>query len=346
MKAYSFTGCFLQVMGYVLLAANPAIAQGVRIASVETWSTVFGGDDLTMSVRVTSAQDADERVSDGTLRWAYSANQRTISRGETELQADGNVSATAEFALKLPELRDGVIFATTITTDFVPRGKDKPAASLERTLWLFPHDPLAGRMEWAETLDIELFDPVGTTVKHFDEIQLPYRLVNNSAALNDASQHGVLIIGEGVSLVRNRTLAESIFQAAAAGRRVLLLAPADGSLVIPGTNGDGPANGFIPGGMRFARQQIIPELDKRLDATAWQGTGNVIPCSSFVLESRRGQVVASASENPAAWPWLEVQFPQTKGSLNVCGFKVMEHWNNGPTPRFLLVRVLESLSEE
>ena len=49
---------------------------------------------------------------------------------------------------------------------------------------------------------------------------------------------GVLLIGEGASLSRSRSLAESALKAAAAGRRVVMLAPDDGTLPVPGITDD------------------------------------------------------------------------------------------------------------
>ncbi len=324
----------------IICLASLADADDVRMTPIENWSTAFAGDEVKVGIRVTS-----DKAPDGTLRWSHSANQRTIARGEVELQPGGDVSATAEFLLRPVELHDGVIFETTIRTEFVPRGKDTPVASLERTLWLFPGDPLAGRTEWAKALDIELFDPAGITAKQFDKLKLPYRSVRNVAVLNDPEQHGVLIIGEGVSLLRNRSLAETILQAAAAGRRVILLAPTDGSLPVPGTEGDGLPEGIVPGELRFAREYVLTELDKRFDAAAWQGTDNTIPSSRFLIESRRGRVEAIVTEKSSAWPWMEVRFPNNQGVLRVCGFRVIQYSDHGPTPRFLLIRILESLRE-
>lgn len=124
---------------------------------------------------------------------------------------------------------------------------------------------------------------------------------------------------------------------------MILLAPADGALSIPGTDGHGLPEGIVPGELRFAREHIIAELDKRFDAAGWQGTDNTIPSSRIVIESRRGRVEAAVSEKPSAWPWMEVRFPNNGGVLLVCGFRVIQHWDNGPTPRFLLIRILESL---
>jgi len=55
-------------------------------------------------------------------------------------------------------------------------------------------------------------------------------------------------------------------------------------------------------------------------------------------------VEATVSDESRAWPWLEVRFPESNGVLVMCGFRIIEHWNSGPTPRFLLIRLLESLS--
>jgi len=324
----------------IICVASLADADDVRITPIENWSTAFAGDEVKVGNRVTS-----DRAIDGTLRWSHSANQRTIARGEVELQPSGDVSATAEFLLRPVELHEGVIFATTIRTEFVPRGKDTPVTSQERTLWLFPRDPLAGKAEWAKALDIELFDPVGITAKRFDDLKLPYRSVRNVAVLNDPDQHGVLIIGEGVSLLRNRSLAEILLQAAAAGRRVILLAPTDGSLPLPGTEGDGLPEGIVPGELRFAREHVIAEFDKRFDAVAWQRTDNAIPSSKFLVESRRSRVEAVVTEQLSAWPWLEVRFPNNRGVLLVCGFQIIQYSGHGPTPGFLLIRILESLRE-
>jgi hypothetical protein len=133
-------------------------------------------------------------------------------------------------------------------------------------------------------------------------------------------------------------------QAAAAGRRVVLLAPAEGSLTVPGTRGDGLPDSGIPSELRFARRHVITELDKRLDARAWPGSNNTVPASRFLLESYRSRVEATVSDESRAWPWLEVRFPESDGVLVMCGFRVIKHWNGGPTPRFLLIRLFEALS--
>lgn len=326
----------------ILISELPgmAMAADIHIRPVENCFTAFGGEELKIGMRIVA-----DTIPQGTLLWTHSANQRTLARGEVAIQQNNGGNAVVEIILHPPPLRDEIIFETTLAIELTMVGSDEAIASLNHRLTLFPRDPLAGRTEWAKELDIELFDPAKNTSNVFDKWKLPFRLVRNVTALNDPDQHGVLVIGEGISLLRYRFLAETALQAASSGRRVILLAPGDGSLPFPGTRNDGRDNEIIPGELRFRRQHVITELDKRLDAQAWRGTNNTIPASRLTIECRRGRIEATVTERAEAWPWMEVRFPKSRGVLVVCGFQMIEHWNNGPTPGFLLTRLLESLSE-
>ncbi|MEZ6122487.1 MAG: hypothetical protein R3C49_04840 [Planctomycetaceae bacterium] len=338
---------FLLLMIVAILTTNSTTARGqeLRIVPAEPWSTAFAGEELRLAVRVTSVDDADGAVPKGRLQWSHSFNRRTISSGEAELQADNNGSATAELVLKPATVRDGVIIATRVTADLVDAQGKATDTRFEQTLWLFPSDPLTGRSEWAKSLQIELFDPVGRTAKLLDDLQLPYQLIHHVGAPDATQQKSILIIAEDVSLVRNRALSDQMLQAAMAGRRVLVLAPADGGIVLPGMDDRDDADSALPGEIRFARQTVITELDKRLDASAWLGAGPTVPFHGLRMGSRRGRIEASVSLRSTAWPWLRIGYPQTGGALIFCGFRVIEHAHHGPTPRYLLIRILESLSD-
>lgn len=327
-----------------LLLCTPVCfaADRILIAPAESWTTAFAGEDLHFSMRLIDP-GGQSGVPSGSLRWSHSVNQRTISRGEVKL--NGNGDSTAEFVLRTPELRDGVTFATTVTTDFVPEGKTQPVATLQRTLTLFPKNPLADRVKWAQSLDIELFDPAEDTARVFEDLKLPHRRAHRLSVVGHPKQTGILIIGEGTSLVNHRALAENALNAAAEGRRIVMLAPSEGEFSLPGTMDDGQSNGAFPAELRFSGAQVITQLDKRLDAQSWIGKGNTIPSSLLKIQSSRGRVEVHVGDVTPGWPWLEVHFPDTKGVFIMCGFKIIKHWDNGPTPRFLLVRILESLQE-
>ncbi|MEX1026829.1 MAG: hypothetical protein WD049_02305 [Candidatus Paceibacterota bacterium] len=320
----------------ICFACSTTATADIIVRPVEHHTNEFGGREISRGFRVESDQPLV-----GRFVWSLSAQDRTLARGEQELRVTEQ-AADVTIKFRLNALRDEVVLPITLTVAVVVEQDE--VSRQELRLWLFPDDPFGPRDEWLRSLDITLFDPVENTSQRFDDSHLPYRSTHNLAAIHDPEQPGILVIGEGVSLRKHRSLAETVLQAAASGRRVLLLAPADGSLTVPGTARDGLPDGGAPGELRFARQHIISELDKRLDALAWQGTNNAVPASKFLIESRHNRVEATVSDESRAWPWLEVRYPESGGALVLCGFRVIEHWNSGPTPRFLLLRLLEHLS--
>lgn len=287
-------------------------------------STVFAGQETRGQFRI-----GDDSRATGSLEWSHSAEQRTLTRGRVAVR-----NGVAEIVLNPPELRDGVVMRTMLSAEFILAGDTSPAASLNQPVWLFPLNPLAGQAEWARQLEVDLFDPEGNTADALSSIEFPYNKVRTVGGANGES---VLLIGEGVSLTRNRGLAASALQAAAAGRRVVMLAPAAGSLPLPGFGDDFP--GESVGELRFGRTGIITELDKRLDTTGW-ATGGLL------IETRRGRIEATISDESQAWPWLEIRFPKTQGVFVMCGFNVVDLWDRGPTPRYLLMRIFESLEQK
>ena len=285
-------------------------------------SSIFAGVETRARVRIVSNSKAT-----GTLHWSHSVEQRTLARGRVEVR-----NGIGEIVLNPPPLRDGVVVKTMLSAEFVS-ADGSSGETLDQPVWLFPVNPIEGQTEWARQLDVELLDPEGDTEHALSSIEFPYRKVRTPGADSD----GILLIGEGVSLTRSRGLAASALQAAAAGRRVVMLAPVEGSLPLPIADDDVPAASV--GELRFGRTGIITELDKRLDTTGW-------PAGGLLIESRRGRIEAAISDESQAWPWLEIRFPQTQGAFVMCGFKVVDLWDRGPTPRYLLLRVFESLERK
>ena len=326
----------------ILLCAGSAKAGDNQLTLAEKWSTAFSGDEIVVHAKLSNA----DNPTDDRIRWAHTANQRTISRGEAGFVVDDSLEATAEITLRPRNLRDGVLFETTLTAARFNRNNDRPIETLKHRIWLFPRDPLAGRRVWAESLGLILFDPVGITAERLADIQLPLQSTDVASAAGKVTSDGVLIVGEQVSFTQLDSLGKTLLHSAQAGRRVLVLAPSDGFLTLAPQSNNRTSVQDIPGELRFSREHVITRLDKRLDAAAWQRTNNEIPSTRFAVQARLGQTAAIVTPRRSGWPWLEIHFPQTEGILIVCGFRIVEHWDKGPTPRFLLVRLLEHLSRK
>lgn len=209
-------------------------------------------------------------------------------------------------------------------------------ASLERTVWLFPRDPFAGRTRLLRERKIVLFDPPARTADLLKAAGLPFTELNNLDAVGELSE-GTVIVGEGVSFASQRGLPDALFRAAAKGVSVLCLAPIDGALPLPdGNDRELPA----PARLAFRRNDVITELDKRLDARGWPEDGKEV-ASGLVLRGEGPRVVAEITTTGPGWPWVEIDFPEPGGRVVLCGFALMSHWDHGPTPRFLLSRAID-----
>ena len=318
---------------FVAIGAE-AVEPAATIRLQEPWSNVFAGKETVFHATLATIEPFD-----GRLAWRFSVDGRTLSRGESAVKAGPTATGTVEVRINVPAVKPGVIMQTTLSVSASQTGSDKEVATLDRTLWVFPEDPFTGRTEWLKKLNIRLFDPVGTTAKLFTDGGVPFAEIRNVDALTSI-EAGTLIVGEGVSLKEYRGLAENLIKAAAAGRPVLCLALDNGEMQLPvSVNPALPQ----PTSLVFHQQDIITQLDKRLDAGGWKRNGKA-SASGLKLRGDRGPVMAEVSRDAGMWPWMELGFEKENGKLVVCGFGIVGAWAESPTPRFLLLKVLEHVS--
>ncbi len=303
---------------------------------------------------------------DGRLNWSLSVNERTVEHGQLPLTTTAGQAAEATVALKVPEVKEGVVLESRFSIAAHAAGDPKPVAAHVRTVWIFPRDPFADRSRWLRGLKITLFDPEGKTADVLEKAHVPFTLTKNTAALGELRE-GLLVIGEGTAWRDYRSLGATMVKAAARGVPVLCLAPGDGTLVLPGTAG---AELPPPAGLTLRRDDVIQELDNRLDAAAWPPDG-AIDAARLTIKSDHDQVVAEASRllpspsgrgaggegdllpSPSGrgaggegWSWLELRYPAAKGRLVICGFGIIRQWEATPTPRYLLSELFMRLSAE
>ncbi len=323
------TALLLSVASRPMLAETP----GVKIRAREGWSTFFGGQEASLHFLINS-----EKPLDGRLAWNHSVQRRTIASGEAAVKIDGAGQAEVEISLRLPEVRGGVIFDTDLALRVID-SRGKVIAGHDRVLRLFPASAFAGRQEWLRGLKITLYDPAGETRRVLDEADVEYRDVNGTSALERTTE-GTVLIGEGVSWRDHRGLPGAVEKLAAGGMAVICLAPADGEFDFPGTAENRPR----PKEIAFLGTDVIGQIDKRLDADAWPPDGQVIAARLSVGAARKGATIV-VDDSGRGWPWLEVVYPGG-GRLIVCGFGVVGHWDAGPTPRWLLLRILERVAQD
>lgn len=319
----------LLALGTTIAAGN----DGVKIEPVERWSGVFAESKVTFHYAI----GADEPLQ-GVAGWRFSINRRTVSRGEATVKAKPGKPAEVVIPLEIPPVKEGVIVGATLEVTVSGQGAEAEHA---RPLWIFPRDPFVDRSRWLKDLKITLFDPKGKTAELFEKAKIPFKFTRNMASL-DGLGEGLIVIGEGISLKDHRGLGKTILDAAASGVPVLCLAPVDGRLPMPGATLPKQPQ---PRRVSFRRQDVIRELDKRIDSVAWPPDGRLI-ASRFAMAADRDWVVAEATSTGEGWPWIEVQYAQERGKLLLCGFDIVRQWDAGPAPRFLLARLFERLANE
>jgi hypothetical protein len=315
----------------LLVVSASAAQEKISLEPQQKWSNVFGGKEVDFTFRVSGPFQ-------GRASWNFSLNQRTLASREVPITSAPGKPADLVVHLDLPKVKDGLSLKTRLLVSIYAQGSNPPAATLEKTLWIFPANPFAGQAQWLRVLKITLYDPPGTTARVFKEMDIPFVEARDLEALN-AVRAGTVIIGEGVSFQEQRVLPELIVKLAARGLPVLCLAPSDGILPIPVAQDAGLRR---PEGFSIRRQNIITRLDKRLDAEEWPG-GKVV-LSSVALKGDGAATVGEAIQGKEGWPWMEIDFPTARGKVIVCGFGLMSNWDASPAPRFLFARILERLT--
>lgn len=334
MRFRRFTVLVILLFGSsTVVRAQDRSETGVEIKAREARSTVFGGERVKLHFDVASAEPKTF-----TVPWTLSAGRRRLAAGELSVDAGPLQAGTAALPLRIPEVRDGIVLDVELKLSAVVDGT--AAAQISKRISIYPRDPFALRKKWLEELPISLYDPVGKTAKQFEEADVPFQQLQSIAAL-DSIDKGILVVGEGLSWKTQRGLFDTIVQAAARGLPVLCLASSEGAVPIPFA---ADSNLPRPDRVSLERNAVITRLDKRLDADAWGSGGDPVTTSLEIAQSRTA-IEGTVLDSAAGWPWAELRYGD-RGVLVWCGFGVISRWEDGPTPRYLLSRIFEYLSEQ
>ena len=307
------------------LAAGP-----VSLTLTDKWSGVFAGEKSSFNVLV-----ASEHGLNGTLSWRLHAQGRTIFRQQKPISVTPGDETPFSVSIYPPAVNDGVVLDAILQVELTEDGTEQPVARINRTVRLFNKDPFVQKKNGLAAIGIALFDPTGKTAAVFESAGIPFTRVRDVGSVSGFTGK-VLIVGEGTSLSQYRGLSDRLLRLAGAGVPVLCLAPASGEF---------PLNAFLhrqfeqPNTLALKRQDVIGELNTRLDSLSWPPDGKVV-ATSIQLASDRNGVVGKVGTGDTGWPWMEIDFGPGKGRFVFAGFAIIEKWNAGPAPRFLLDTLL------
>ena len=308
-----------------IVVGSLALGDDASLRLIDGRQSVFGGRGAAWRV-----EGVDPAGGGGSVAWSVSVEGGVIARQEPRVALRPGEPVEVEVEVDLPGVSEGVVAGGLLRVVLRDEGGG-PRAELEHPFHVFGGDPAAGKGEWLRGLDLRVYDPDGRTAERLDEMGWPYRRVTNLSAL-EGMGGGVLVVGEGCALQGMRGGMESAARVAQRGGAVVFLAPADGGFPLPGSGVDAG----IPESLRFHGSSYVGELDKRLEAPPRR--------AGFRLGVRRGEPVVSV-ESGGGWAFMEARWAGG-GALLLCGCGLLDTWEASPSPRFLLVRMLEQVIPE
>lgn len=315
---------------YPLVQADDAL-ESLRLDLRHKQTSAFAGQSAVWTLKTESDLAANSQ-----LIWTYTVNNRTLAQGSVPFQISEK-SATAKFRLRLPTLNPGITSETVLTATI--HCNETVVEQYQQTVWLFADSAFTDRHKWLDSLQLKLLDPSGSTAKVLRENRIPIERINEPP--DSARPLGIILVGEGLSLKRNAQRARQLLQAAARGAHIVWIAPEDGKLPFPDENIEG-LTGLTS--LSFRREDVIRDQDKRLNPLAWQLSGQ--PTSRFrVFAERKSRVVLQSTFEPTDWPWVELRFA-SGGRLVLCGMPLISTWDAGPESQYVLLGLLESMSQQ
>lgn len=319
---------------FVLIGTGLAAKADAILRVSENRSNIFGGQETLFNIYCASEEGLRGRIG-----WRFSANGRTIARAESEVSLASGSHEEIAIDLRIPPVKPGVIIEAALDATLTETDSEEALANLHKQLWIFPEDPFAHQKKWLKDLRIQLFDPEEGTAAALESLEIPFDELGSPSAIESIGD-GVLIIGEGVSLMDYRGLDELMLEAAARGVPVLCLALSEGEFYLPGTYQSRlPA----PTSMEMGRSNRIKAFDKRLDAKGWSPDGKCV-ASGIVVRGERGPVIGEVENGDDGWPWMAISYREDGGRLMICGYGIIKNWDDSPAPRFLLAEILEYMA--
>ena len=320
----------------LIWACTAGTAPGAtEVTCRENWNTVFGDRDVEFHLQVKGTE-----AFQGLAMVEWSAGRQAFARHEQVVTTESNQTKEVKISAHIPPVRPGVRFPVTVAVFLVPTGSRDAIATWKKTLMAMPIDPFVDRRVWFKGLKLEVWDPENKTATLLEKAELEFHRSGDLVAA--LGTNNTVVMGEGVSPDQYPTLLRSMVEAASKGARILCLAPATGNLT--GLPGSIATELSMPNSMVFRGAGVIADMDKTLDSAGWPPDGR-IETTRFKFGEDRARPVLQTMKDGAGWSWVEIRYTGG-GRIFMCGFPVIDRWETNPTPRHLLLRLLEQLTDQ
>lgn len=297
-----------------------------RLERIDNWRSTLPDTIVEARFRVNGDDQAPVR-----LEWRLTSRHRTISNGNEVVRLTDEKSNELKVPIAIPRLAKGVSLDAKLEAWLEDANGELVGERLVRPVWILAADPFSKIRQSADN-SIVLYDPQTTTVKQFEKSGIPYHRLRTIDALLETNA-SLVIIGENTSFSRNRALADALRTLLAGGKRILVLAPAEGRIFDAEFDASN-SNSGSPVSMRAVRRQLVTEFDRRLDSSDWVGTE--VPPGRLAIDSGNQRLSINVVDKGVHWSEIELQATAPHGQVRICDMPVIRHWESGPSPRYLL----------
>ena len=256
------------------------------------------------------------------LTFRVTKNHRTLAGGTVIAGKEGRV----ELPVALPEMKPGV--AMQLELSLSKSVGDVSVSLASGKMWAFSEQPFTGGANPAGMRPLYLYDPEGKTAAAFESIKLRAECVDDFSDLESVT-NAFIIIHEGFSIESVRGFDEILDGFVRHGNRVLLIAPSEGSFVIP-SGLEACWYGMALKGLHSHAEILGTDYD--LDLSSMPGCRFRLVGIHEVaaLQVDRGQGYEAAI-------WWDTQ---NDGKVIFCGLNLISSWEKTPAARWLLGEIL------
>lgn len=328
------TRLFGERISLIFLIFYPGFAYALTLKIENTQGAIFAGELVPYEITLKAEPNLNALLS-----WKLITKGRTVSKGQQLVRFDRRKTKTTTLALQTPPLKQGISLESKLIIEVQNTKNIQQKTVLESKVMIYGPDIFLADQQFYKQLNIQLFDPVGKTIKAFNDLKIPYKALSKSQLMN-LNEKGLIVVGMGVALDQQRGLISTLFEFAREGKDVLILQPSSGAIALSdlSTGPDIPVPSLL-----LARDSIVTSF-----ATGYKWvTNDATKTHGMVLQNKRQEIRAEIVEyQQGSWDWLQLGFSQSGGELIVCTLPIIGNTDGKPVMQIIVGRLLSYGKEQ